>query len=309
MFHHLHRQGSFPSGQGSITDKEFESILGYIGIENILSADEWLHKLTHNKLNPYDVCITFDDGLKCQYEICLPILEKYNIKAFWFIYSSVFEGKLEKNALCNYLRTTYFNSSDEFFEVFFNKCEKSLLNQLNGYQFKTHVLKEQILRPFYSINDLKFRFIRNKLLSKKRFESIVDEIMEDKNLVAAQVARNLWLSNLELKVLSLKGHYIGLHSYNHPFQFSELPYKEQVSQYARNYNHIKKTCNKEVISMSHPLNSYNKVTLKILSQLNIICGFRANMVPPVGKKINPSCLEMAREDPRNILNSERFQKL
>lgn len=301
MFHRFHSEKSSPSGQGSITPIEFEKILNFVGIENILFPEEWLFKIKNNTLRHNDLCITFDDGLRSQHDICLPILEKYNIKAFWFIYSSVFEGKLEKFEIYNCFGTKYFRNIDEFFEMFFSRCEESLLNQFNGYKFKRYVQKAQMLYPFYSINDLKFRFIRNELLSKEKFENIMDKIMEDRGVVIAEMAKNLWLSNSELKILSEKGHCIGLHSYDHPFQLSELSYKEQLNQYLRNYNHIKRICDKEIVSMSHPLNSYNKDTLKVLLRLGILCGFRSNIVPPVGKKINPSPLEIAREDPKNIL--------
>ena len=52
--------------------------------------------------------------------------------------------------------------------------------------------------------------------------------------------------------------------------------------------------------MSHPLNSYNHTTLKILKKMGTICGFRAN-TQTNNKKINSSFLEFAREDPANIL--------
>ena len=303
MFHRVHREVSSPSGQGSITDKEFEHILCYVGIENILSSDEWLYKLKHNKLNANNVCITFDDGLKCQYDICLPILEKYNIRVFWFVYSSVFEGKWEKFQIYSYFGTKYFSNVNEFFNLFLSRCEESLLDQLNGHKFKRYAQETQILSPFYSINDLKFRFLRNELLSKEEFENIIDKIIEDRGVILQEIAKNLWLSNQELKILSEKGHCIGLHSYDHPWQLSALPYQEQLNEYARNYNHVKRICNKEITAMSHPINSYNTLTLKVLSQLGIVCGFRSNMVPPIGKKINPSLLEIAREDPANILRN------
>ena len=36
-------------------------------------------------LSSNDICITFDDTLLSQYEVALPILEKYKIRAFFFI--------------------------------------------------------------------------------------------------------------------------------------------------------------------------------------------------------------------------------
>jgi len=309
MFHRAHKEKSTPCGQGSITDRAFESILHYVGLKNILSADEWLYKLKHNKLNAQDICITFDDGLKCQYEICLPILQKYNIKAFWFIYSSVFEKGLVKSEIYSYFAEKYFTDINKFFDTFFSNCGKTILEQLNEQKFEKYASAAQRLFPFYSTNDLRYRFIRNELLSQKKFESIIDKMMKDKRANIAKIAKNLWLTSLELKDLSARGHCVGLHSYTHPFKISKLSHKEQLSEYAKNYEHIKRICNKEIVAMSHPLNSYGKITLKILSNLGIVCGFRSNMVPPDQKKINPNCLEIAREDPVNILrkcNSKKF---
>ena len=51
--------------------------------------------------------------------------------------------------------------------------------------------------------------------------------------------------------------------------------------------------------MSHPLGSYNKNTLKILKQMKIVCGFRSTLLSD--SNINNSNLEIAREDPFNIL--------
>jgi len=309
MFHRFHKQESFPVGQGSITPGEFEKILHFVGIDNILSPEEWLFKLKNNSLKGNDLCITFDDGLRCQYDICLPILEKYNLKVFWFIYSSVFEGKINKFEIYSYFGTRYFSNIDEFFELFFSRCEKSTLNQINEHKFKKYLQEASKCFSFYSPNDLKFRFIRDELLSKEKFENIMDKIMEEKGVFIAEIVENLWLSNLELRALSENGHCIGLHSYSHPFQLSKLSYEEQLNQYLKNYNHINKICNKEIISMSHPLNSYNESTLRVLSDLGILCGFRSNMAPPNGKKINPSCLEMAREDAVNILKTIANTKL
>ena len=80
-FHHFHDDKHY-KGQGSISQKEFERILIYIGVNRILSPEEWLHKLENKSLKKNDVCLTFDDGLRCQMDIALPVLESHNIKAF-----------------------------------------------------------------------------------------------------------------------------------------------------------------------------------------------------------------------------------
>ena len=287
MFHHFHDEAHPPSGQGSISAKEFEEVLNFIGIKNIIRPDEWIAKLRKNKLKENDLCITFDDGLKSQYDICTPILEKYDLKCFWFVYSSVFEGKTEKLEI-------YTNFGTKYFE----KIDKNRLQSV--------VRKKQSMYPFYSFNDIKFRFMRDEMLVKNEYEKLMDEIIQEKGIKIMDIEKNLWLTNSHLKILSENGHEIGLHSYDHPTILSKLSYEEQYEQYEKNYMHIKQVCNKDVLSMAHPSNSYSDDTLKILRQLNVVCGFRSNRTPAEGKKINPSSLEIGREDHTNILKKIRM---
>ena len=44
---------------------------------------------------------------------------------------------------------------------------------------------------------------------------------------------------------------------------SKLSKNEQELEYKNNYNYLKSICKKRILSMSHPLNSYNTTTLKI----------------------------------------------
>ena len=68
-----------------------------------------------------------------------------------------------------------------------------------------------------------------------------------------------------------------------------------------NYNYLKSICKKKILSMSHPLNTYNTTTLKILKKMCIICGFKANSQIENASKINFSFLELARESSANVL--------
>jgi len=302
MFHRFYQKGDLQAGQGSITAEECEKILLYIGIENFLTPDEWMVKLKNNTLSKNDVVITYDDSLRSQYYISLPVLEKYNLKAFWFVYSSVIEGEgMGKFEIFNCFGTLYFGHIEEFFQIFLEKCKLGILEQLESDDFKNFLSVTMAMFPFYTVNDLKFRYIRNELLSVEKFEEINESIMADRGVSPEDVAEKLWISNEELKSLSDKGHNIGLHSYSHPMQLAKLSYEKQKEQYSKNYEHISSVCKKNPVAMAHPVNSYNNDTLKVLRGLDIECGFRSNTTPPVGQEINPNVLEMAREDPPNIL--------
>ena len=123
MFHHFHKNKKEKYIESSITAKEFEKILKYVGIKNILSADLWASKALKNKLKKNEVCITFDDGLKSQYEVALPILKKYKIKCFWFIFSSIFFGKKDSNEVYKFFIKKKFKNFKFFFKNFKNEIK------------------------------------------------------------------------------------------------------------------------------------------------------------------------------------------
>ena len=110
MFHHFHDERHY-QGQGSISQQDFDDILQFVGLDRILEPHEWTKRLNEGRLVEGDLCISLDDGLLCQFDIALPVLEKYNLKAFWFIYSSVFEGDLgSKFEIYRVLRSKFFKN-------------------------------------------------------------------------------------------------------------------------------------------------------------------------------------------------------
>jgi hypothetical protein len=65
MFHHIHDGKKYQKSQGSISTKQFEKTLKYIGIENILTPDDFLKKYNLKKLKKNEVCLTFQSIIKC----------------------------------------------------------------------------------------------------------------------------------------------------------------------------------------------------------------------------------------------------
>lgn len=300
MFHRFHNSGTTPLGQGCLNEVEFEEILHVVGVEHILSPEEWLAKVKSQSLQNDDICITFDDGLKSQFDVALPVLDRYSIKAFWFIFSSVFDGEIDKNEVYSCFATTAYTTFDEFVEGFFQFYPISQADlEARGYSHFAKVQREAY--PVYSENDIRFRFVRNTLLIRKDFEAVMDGMIEASGLSVAEIGEGLWLNNEHLHSLHQRGHRIGLHSYNHPFVMAELPVKEQEEQYVRNYQHIRHVTGDIVECMAHPLNSYTQETIDFLSGMGVVCGFRSNMSVPHSKQINGHPLELARNDPAYFL--------
>tara|TARA_B110000483_G_C18175834_1_gene535048 strand:- start:806 stop:1735 length:930 start_codon:yes stop_codon:yes gene_type:complete len=300
MFHHFHDKGIHPKGQGSIDKDDFNRMINFIGRNNILDADVFFEKFRKNKLKDNEVCFTFDDAIKSQIDIALPILEDLKIKSFFFAYTSLFKGKPDNLEVFRYFRINYFNSVNEFYDNFYKVLCKDLKNFFKKNNDKIN--KTKIKFPTYSIEDIKFRLVRDIFLTKKEYEDLMFQMFKEKNFAYKDFLKILFFQSDDLKQLDKLGHLIGLHSHNHPTLLEKLNYNEQKNEYVKCLSIISDIINKpkkEIKFMSHPCGSYNNDTLEILKELGIELGFKQIMtIEPEKsmKKINNSFLEIARED-------------
>jgi len=296
MFHHFYDE-KHPKGQGAINSEEFEQILDWLNNHYLINdAPEYLEKLLNNDLHETDICLSFDDALLCQYDIALPILNKKDIKAFFFVYSSPFGGDPDYLEIFRYFRTVVFEDMEDFYECFFKEFKKS--KYVSGQNFKNIMPTEYLDEfSFYSFNDRLFRYLRDEVLKPKNYKKLMMEIMDKKEFNVNEVPDILWLSNEHLKEIENNGHIIGLHSNSHPMKINDLDVLEQKEEYKKNVTHLRSILNQDIISMSHPCGNYDSNTLKILQDLGIKIGFRSNTSIESIK----SNLEIPREDHANIL--------
>ena len=93
MFHHFHDNKNYIKSDGSINKIHLEKLIYKIGRKNILDPNILLNYHTVNNKKKTKYVLTFDDGLRCQVVIASKILKKFKIKAFFFIFSSIFTKK------------------------------------------------------------------------------------------------------------------------------------------------------------------------------------------------------------------------
>ena len=305
MFHHFHDVKKFKKSQGSISQDDFYKIIKYIGKNNILNADEFFYKFKKKKLNSNNVCLTFDDGIKSQFDLAIPILEDLKIKGFFFVYTSMFEGKPSLLEVYRYFRYNYFKNFDEFYKIFLSFIKEDLSKYFKKSEKK--IVEAKIKFPIYSINELRFRFLRDFYLEDNRYENIMNKIFRLKNFNKKDHLDLLFMNKRDLKSIKNLGHTIGLHSHSHPPSFEKLSYEKQFLEIKNSKSILAKLLkidNKEIKTMSHPSGSYNKNTLKILSAAGIELGFKQIMTienEKGMKKINNSKFEIARNDHINLI--------
>ncbi len=306
MFHHFHDDRIYKYGQGSISKEDFINIINYIGRKNIINADEFYLKSIENKLNENEVCLTFDDGIKCQHDIALPILDDQKIKAFFFVYSSLFDGNPDLLEVYRYFRINYFNNIDEFYDLFFSIIK---INLDKFFLENDHIISSNSKKfPHYSTNDIKFRLVRDMFLTSQEYEAIMFKIFDKYEFDPKLYYKRLFMSADDLKNIDFNGHIIGLHSHSHPTLMEKLPFNEQYMEYDKNREVLSKILKKNKSNfkcMSHPCGSYNEDTKNALYQLGVQLGFKQIMTVEKERnmqKLNNSSLEIARQDHADIMS-------
>ena len=161
---------------------EIYKLINFIDRKNILDADVFFDKFKQNKLKENEVCLTFDDAIKCQIDVALPVLEDLKVKSFFFVYTSIFEGKPDNLEIFRYFRMNFFDCVDDFYKNFYEVLNHDLTDFFSNH--KKNILNKQKIYPFYTIEDIKFRLVRDRYLKKSDYENILFNMMKIKKLLS-----------------------------------------------------------------------------------------------------------------------------
>ncbi len=299
MFHQFCNE-RHPRGQGAVNAGEFEAILRFVGLERILPAQEWLARLRTGRLEPHHCCLTFDDNLRCQYDVALPVMQRLGLTGFWFVYTSTFLGLPDQLEMYRYYRTVCFDTVDAFYEAFLAQVRRSPWRD-KFLEMTRDFVPAAYLRefPFYTDGDRWFRFVRDKVLGPDAYASIMDRMLEASGLDIKAATELLWMNGDCIARLVADGHVVGLHSHTHPTELAVLPRDAQKSEYDLNRRLLIELSGMVPVTAAHPCNSYTSDTLEILRESGVELAFRSNMAAGAAK----GPLEFPREDHANILSA------
>jgi len=298
MFHHFHDGGKHIKSQGAISAARFSDMLDWLEARYaILDPETFLETLASGRLRPEHICLTFDDALKSQFDIAFPVLQRRGLRAFFFVYSAAFSKTPPKLEFYRDFRFSMFPDVEDFYATFFSTFARSLPGKHARYlaEYPTDYLSAF---PFYSQNDRRFRFARDRVLMDD-FESILDRMMDDSAYDMRKRQAALFMNASDLRALAEAGEVVGMHSHSHPYTIKDMPRNRQRIEYKKNREFLADLLGSDVWAMSHPCGSYGDDTLTLLRNLGIRLGFRSSMTPNDIR----STLEIPREDHANILRT------
>jgi peptidoglycan/xylan/chitin deacetylase (PgdA/CDA1 family) len=291
MFHHFEGAGH-PRVQGALTRDGLVALLDDVGARHrLLPARDWAERAVRGQLADDDVCLTFDDSLRSAFDVARPVLEERGLTGFWFVYTSVVDGALERLELYRQFRNRNFATVDDYNAAFVDRAAQgphgAMVRQaLVGFDPAAYMADY----PFYSDGDRRVRFLRDDVLGPARYEEVMDAMIAAAGVDLPELAAGLWLDPDDLVALHESGHVVGLHSHTHPTRLAELPEQQQESEYAQNGARLTEILGSRPTTMSHPSNSYAPSTLRILAAMGVVLGFRTDMAEAA------SALELPRQD-------------
>ncbi|MDC3204470.1 polysaccharide deacetylase family protein [Pelagibacteraceae bacterium] len=260
-----------------LSTEEFESQIIYLKKKyNLLDPSKVYENYNENKnLNSEDCFLTFDDGYADHYSFVLPILLKYNVKAFFFppIISTIAEDVLDVNRIHHILACKndppllYKEIKQMFYEMelenkygdFDKYCQNLDHRSGNRYDENLSAIIKRLLQRDLDLED------RNEI-SNFLFNKYVSSDLRS-------FARELYMDINQLREIKSYGHEIGSHGFFHNW-YSKLSEAEQSEDIQKSIKFLREhDLVGEKWSICYPYGDFNKTTIKILKNMNCSLGF------------------------------------
>ena len=184
IYHGIDLSGQTDINSRFISIAEFEKHLNWLkNFCEVVSLEDYFKGVRHpDKLT---VAITFDDGYKNNFTLALPLLEKYQLPATFFVTTSAMEGL---NILWPDLldMAGFFLNAELVFkdEKFKYSRHKGYISITNGSNLKSHLMKADLISIRAFINDHLF------LLKEIQTDEckLYWELMNEEEILAASIS-------------------------------------------------------------------------------------------------------------------------
>ncbi len=245
IFHGIDTVGEIKYNSRFVSEAYFEKIIHYISNHyNVISIEDYYAKKF--KKHTLNIAITFDDGYLNNLKYAIPILEKYQVPASFYI-------------------TTIHQKNDflwaDFLDlVSFHSSKKEVV-------FETNLYKKNIKGEFiFNNKSLKSRCIESDF---KNITPLFEIFKEDWNAIKKQSLDDYWrLMNAEQikKINDNPLFTIGAHGNTHA-NLSKISLNEAKSELFQNKQILETICKTPIFEFAFPFGFYTKKTIDYCKEI------------------------------------------
>lgn len=240
--------------------------------------------------------ITFDDGLKEQYDYALPVLDELGIPAIFFVNSSnFFEKKISTVHKIHLLRSIL--SPDEF-------CKQLFTTDAVEVSF----LDSDLAKDIYQYDDEKsavLKYVLNFKMNYKEQESVIHKIFVQ-YFEEGDVLGNLYMGGQSLIDLAHRG-FLGSHSHHH-YPLGLLPLETIKFEIQSSKTTLEEITNSKIELIAYPFGTKEACTAdvaEIAKKVGFKFGFTTSRGNNTGLE-NPLLLN--RFDCNDILGGKHYKE-
>lgn len=207
------------------------------------------HIKANKRLPEKSIVITFDDGLKEQFDIARPILERMGIPAIYFINPANIEKEEVSTVHQIHLLRSYYSPKDLL----------DLLN-LDEYAISLSKTDREAAQKHYNYDDSEsawLKYILNFKLDAKKQKKAINKLFLALVNNPKEKAKKLYMESNELKVLASENA-LGSHTYHH-YPIGQIGIKRASLEIQLAVKFFKNYLNYLPHSISYPYGSFEAV--------------------------------------------------
>ena len=196
--------------------------------------------------------ITFDDGLRCHYDIVFPILKKQSTPAAFFVNT---KPLIKKKAIFvhKYHLAMAHTNPKELILNFNHFCRDNKINlpKLSNKKIKTYYR--------YDNSDIaKIKYFINYFLTKEKKEEFINPIF--KNIYSDEIdfIKKWYINEIQIREMNKEFECIGSHAHSH-LPLSQLSNKESEYEMKLSKSALENIVKKEITYISYPSGNKNAV--------------------------------------------------
>lgn len=290
-FHYFCDDQNHPPCQGALTAADFSELVAYLRRNyTLLNAQDFYDAVASGEGKPGQICLTFDDGVRSQWDVAVPCMEKMGLTGMFFVYTSHFENDPSMLEVYHDFRFRKYAVVDDFYTDFFSVLKldpetgrPDVLRKMADFRYESYLAH----CPWHSYTDKLFRYTRDQLLTQTQYRRLMRILMEQKEYSWQEACRQLWISGQELKQLETGGHMVGLHSHTHPTNICALNEQAHAQEYIRNARCLEQILGHKIHIAAYPCGGHSDYARAVLAQLGVRLAFTAEMTQRTDPMLMP----------------------